>query len=62
MQRTDHQATGDVSISTANIDRPKSRDLKLLRRLFGFLQPYRQRVALAVAALITATAAVLAFG
>ena len=49
-------------ISIANTDRPKSRDLKPLRRLFGFLQPYRNRVALAVVALITAAAAVLAFG
>ncbi len=51
-----------MSNSTANTDRPKSRDLKPLRRLFGFLQPYRKHVTLAVVALITAAAAVLAFG
>lgn len=51
-----------VSIPTANTDRPKSRDLTPLRQLFGFLLPYRRRVVLAGAALITASAAVLAFG
>jgi len=51
-----------MSNFTANTDRPKSRDLTPLRWLFGSLRPYRWRVALTVAALVTAAAAVLAFG
>jgi ATP-binding cassette subfamily B protein len=45
-----------------DIDRPKSRNFAPLRRLFGFLRPYRGRLALAVLALVTAAGAVLAFG
>ena len=43
-------------------DRPSSRDLRPLRRLLGFLRPYRQRLALAGLALLIAAATVLAFG
>jgi ATP-binding cassette subfamily B protein len=43
-------------------DRPKSRDLAPLRRLLGFLLPWRARVLLAALALVAAAGAVLAFG
>lgn len=43
-------------------DRPTTRNLQPLRRLLGFVRPYRLRLSAAVAALITAAAAVLAFG
>lgn len=43
-------------------ERPKSRDLRGLRRLISFLRPYRGRLLLAVASLIVAAASVLAFG
>jgi len=43
-------------------DRPKGHDLAPLRRLFGFLRPWRTRVALAALALVAAAGAVLAFG
>ncbi len=43
-------------------ERPKSRDLRGLRRLLGFLRPYRGRLLLAIASLIVAAASVLAFG
>ena len=43
-------------------ERPKSRDLGGLRRLIGFVLPYRGRLLLAVAALVVAAATVLAFG
>ena len=43
-------------------NRAASRNLHPLRRLIGFLRPYRSRLALAAAALIVAAAALLAFG
>ncbi len=43
-------------------ERPKSRDLRGLRRLIAFVLPHRGRLLLAVAALIVAAATVLAFG
>lgn len=43
-------------------DRPASRDLRPLRRLFGYLRPYWGRVLLAGLALLVAATAVLAFG
>ncbi len=48
--------------STATYRRPASRDLRSLRRLFGFLRPYTGRLLLAATALILAAGAVLAFG
>jgi ATP-binding cassette subfamily B protein len=42
--------------------RPRSRDLRVLRRLFGFVVPYKGRVILAVLALIVAASTVLVFG
>jgi len=47
---------------TAAYRRPTSRDLRSLRKLFGFLRPYTGRLVLAAAALILAAGAVLAFG
>lgn len=43
-------------------DRPKGRDLAVLRRIIGFVAPYRGRVILAVVALVTTAAASLAVG
>lgn len=43
-------------------DRPKSRDLRVLATLWGFVRPYRLQVALAAAALIVAAGTVLALG
>ena len=43
-------------------DRPVSRDLRPLRRLLGFLRPYRLRLAFAGLALLIAAGTVLAFG
>ena len=43
-------------------DRPRSRDLRHLKRLLGFLAPYRARVAGAMASLLVAAACVLALG
>lgn len=42
--------------------RPKSRNLRVLRRLFGFVRPYAGRAILAGLALTIAAATVLAFG
>lgn len=46
----------------SNIERSPSQDLGNLRHLFGFLLPYRTRLALALLALFVAAGAVLAFG
>lgn len=43
-------------------DRPVTRNLRPLLRLLSFVRPYRLRLLAAVAALVTAAAAVLAFG
>lgn len=47
---------------TAPADRPKSRDLRPLAQVFGFLAPYRWRIAAAMAALVVAAGSVLALG
>ena len=51
-----------MTSNVTDTDRPKSRDFAPLRRLFGFLIPYRMRLVLASIALLLAAAAVLAFG
>ncbi|MEX0732760.1 MAG: ABC transporter transmembrane domain-containing protein [Aquisalimonadaceae bacterium] len=43
-------------------ERPRSRNLSVLRQLLGFLAPYRWRVAAALAALLIAAGSVLAIG
>ena len=43
-------------------ERPRSRDMRQLRILAGFLRPYRLRVVLALLALILAASTVLVFG
>ncbi len=43
-------------------ERPRSRDVRQLRVLAGFLKPYRARIALALLALIVAAGTVLLFG
>ncbi|MCR9073751.1 MAG: ABC transporter transmembrane domain-containing protein [Alphaproteobacteria bacterium] len=43
-------------------DRPKGRDLSVLKRVLGFVAPYRGRVVLAVIALVVTAAATLAVG
>lgn len=48
--------------AVADVDRPVSRNLRPLRRLFRFLKPYRMRLVLAGLSLLIAAAAVLAFG
>lgn len=47
---------------SAVVDRPTTRNLRPLVRLLGFVRPYRFRLLAAVAALIAAAGAVLAFG
>jgi ATP-binding cassette subfamily B protein len=47
---------------TAPADRPKSRDLRPLAQVFGFLAPYRWRIVAAMAALVVAAGSVLALG
>ena len=42
--------------------RPASRDLRILKRLFSFLRPYRSAVLGAAVALLIAAGAVLGFG
>jgi ATP-binding cassette subfamily B protein len=49
-------------ISGPSGPRPRSRDLRQLRRLAALVRPYRWRAATALAALIVAAAAVLTFG
>ncbi len=48
--------------NTALEQRPPSRDLRVLKQLFGFLRPYRRAVLGAALALLIAAAAVLGFG
>jgi ATP-binding cassette subfamily B protein len=43
-------------------ERPKVKDLRILRRLLGFLKPYRSHLALALIALVFAAGSVLAMG
>lgn len=43
-------------------DRPKGRDLAVLKRILGFVAPYRGRVVLAVIALVVTAGATLAVG
>jgi ATP-binding cassette subfamily B protein len=49
-------------MSDPGAKRPGSRDLRQLRRLVGFVRPYRWRVGAALLALIVAAGAVLTFG
>ena len=49
-------------MSGPGAQRPGSRDLRQLRRLAGFLRPYRWQVAATLLALVLAAAAVLVFG
>lgn len=46
----------------AALDREKSKDLRVLRRVLRFLAPYGGRVAIAIAALLLTSAATLAIG
>jgi ATP-binding cassette, subfamily B, bacterial len=50
------------AMSGPGAQRPGSRDLRQLRRLLGFVRPYRWQVAGALLALVLAAGAVLAFG
>jgi ATP-binding cassette subfamily B protein len=49
-------------MSSQGAQRPGSRNLRPLRRLMGFLRPYRWQVAATLVALVVAAAAVLVFG
>ena len=49
-------------MSSQGAQRPGSRNLRPLRRLMGFLRPYRWQVAATLVALVLAAAAVLVFG
>jgi ATP-binding cassette subfamily B protein len=53
---------GQVADAADNADRARSRHLRPLVRLLGFTWPYRGRLALALAALVLAALALLAFG
>jgi ATP-binding cassette subfamily B protein len=50
------------AMSGKGAQRPRSRNLRPLRRLAGFLRPYRWRVAATLVALVLAAGAVLVFG
>jgi ATP-binding cassette subfamily B protein len=50
------------SLARPSGERPRSRDVRQLRVLAGFLKPYRARIALALLALIVAAGTVLLFG
>ena len=50
------------AMSGPGAKRPGSRDLRQLRRLAGFVRPYRWQVGAALLALIVAAGAVLTFG
>jgi ATP-binding cassette subfamily B protein len=50
------------AISDQGAQRPGSRDLRQLRRLAGFVRPYRWRAAATLVALVVAAGAVLVFG
>lgn len=43
-------------------NRPKSRDIRQLSRIIAFLKPYRRQIVIAAAALIVASASILALG
>lgn len=43
-------------------NRPKSRDIRQLSRIIGFLKPYRRQILIAATALIVASASILALG
>lgn len=44
------------------IDRPKSKDIRQLTRILGFLRPYRRQIVTASIALVIASASILALG
>lgn len=48
-------------MSLAN-DRPKSKDIRQLARILGFLRPYRRQIAYAAVALVVASGSILALG
>ncbi len=50
------------SARMAGLDREKSKDLRVLRRVLTFLKPYGGRVVIAIAALLLTSAATLAIG
>jgi ATP-binding cassette, subfamily B, bacterial len=50
------------SPTTAGQDRPKTRDIRQLARITGFLRPYRRQIIYASIALVVASASVLALG
>ena len=54
--------TESASLARPSGERPRSRDVRQLRVLAGFLKPYRLRVALALLALMLAAGTVLVFG
>lgn len=43
-------------------NRPKSRDIRQLARILGFLKPYRRQIAIAATALVIASGSILALG
>jgi ATP-binding cassette, subfamily B, bacterial len=51
-----------TSLAASSGERPRSRDMRHLRVLAGFLKPYRMRVVLALLALVLAAGTVLVFG
>lgn len=56
-------STGSQTVHTSHPeDRPKGRDLAVLKRIMGFVAPYRGRVVLAAIALVITAAAMLAVG
>lgn len=46
----------------ASNERPKSRDLRQLTRVLGFLRPYRRQIVYAIIALVIASGSILALG
>ena len=43
-------------------ERPKSKDIRQLARIAGFLRPYRRQIVYASIALVVASASILALG
>ncbi|HLI13559.1 MAG TPA: ABC transporter transmembrane domain-containing protein [Alphaproteobacteria bacterium] len=54
--------SGDQSSAASPSERPKSRNLRYLRRIAPFLRPYKLQIAAAIAALVISASTVLVFG
>ena len=61
-EQSGERASGGTAAARPSTERPKSRNLRYLRRLLPFLRPYRLQFAIAAVALLVAAGTVLLFG